>query len=170
MKNIYKFYKIATPQVNPTVKRFSTGSGMVSLSEYTSPNAKSFSETDGVKDTDLASKVAELSSKVDQLTEIVAKLANTKSTSPTTGEVKTGSAEESSKTENSQPDNEDSAATGNEATNEEAIGAEVPANTGTYTKVPEDEIVAQFSHRVVGKSSIVIPSLGNKDQFNVLYK
>lgn len=169
MKNIYKFYKSSqTPQITPTVKRFSSGSGMVSLSEYTSPNAKSFSESDGVKE-DLSSKVTELSAKVDQLTELVSKLMNTKS-APVAGEVKTGSAEETSKTENNQPNDEDSAATGNEATNEEAKGAEVPGNTGTYTKVPEDEIISQFSRRVSGKSSIVIPSLGNKDQFNVLYK
>lgn len=173
MKNVYSYVKKSS-QPGPSVKRFSSGSGMLRMSEYTAPeSAKSFSDSDEKPTEDLSSKVTELTSKVDQLTELVNKILNQRSDVKSDPEVKTGSAEESTKTEDSksnQPNDGDSAATGNEETNEEAKGAEVPGNTGTYTQVPEDEIVAQFSQKVTGKSSIVIPSLGNKDQFNVLYK
>lgn len=166
MKNIHRFCKSSS--FTPSVKRFSSSSGMLSLSEYTDPdNTKTFSETDGPSN-DLEAKVDELTAKVDKLAELVSNLST--SGSSNAPEVKSGSAEESNDSDYSYQDNDDdTAATGNENTDEDAKGAEVPGNTGTYTQVPEDEIVSQFSSKR-SNSSVAIPSLGNKDTFNVLFK
>lgn len=162
MRDIYRYFSPRNSQ--PYVKRFSSGSGMVTLSEYTNPGVKNFSEPDPSAGGEVSAQIENLQDQINELTATVGRLSeimtNLKAynadTSQAEGEPQPQETEAQPEAEQTQE-------------NTEALGAEVPSNTGTYTQVPEDEIVSQFSSRSEN-SAVLIPSLGNLDTFKVLFK
>jgi len=155
MKKSIKFFSRPSTPVNTK-----SHSAVQTTSEYTEDATSVAEPSVSQNSTDMAG-IAELAAKVDALTAIVEKMVVNRGSDATLPNTDAELAAVAQNSEGGEPKDEPEAAPDASAADdgtadtgadvkpegipEEDLGTEVPANDGTYTEVPEDDIIKQFS-------------------------